>query len=124
MALPANSADLETSYTTQNKTDVETNNGVRVEQTATSQYAIHQFKDYCAGSSATFTWEGQTNMPPVLSTVYLQIYNINTTTWVTIDSDNSSNEDTDFTLTANVADLTNYKDGNGMVTCRVYQLDI
>jgi len=28
---------------------------------------------------------------------------------------------TDFVLSGNVADLTDYKDGSGVVSCRVYQ---
>ena len=90
-------------------------------QTATDEYTIHQFKDYVGTNACTVEWEGQTNCPPVLSTVYLQIYNHNTTTWETLDSDNTSDEDTDFILTDDIADLTNYKDDNSVITCRVYQ---
>jgi hypothetical protein len=76
VALPANDTNLETPYSAQNYTDVASNNEVRVGQTATDQYTIHQFKDYI-GSAPTVNleWEGQTNMSPTLSPVYLQIYN-------------------------------------------------
>jgi hypothetical protein len=96
-----------------------------VGQTATGEYAIHQFKD-AAGefNGATIEWEGQTNCAPSFSTVYLQIYNRNSSSWETVDSDNSSSADTDFTLTADIASLTNYKDGNAMISCRVYQLGV
>jgi len=53
--------------------------------------------------------------------VYLQIYNHNTLSWDTIDSDNASPANADFDLEANVGDLTNYKDGSNIVSCRVYQ---
>jgi hypothetical protein len=33
-------------------------------------------------------------------------------------------EDTDFILTANVTDLTNYKNASNVISCRVYQLDV
>jgi len=56
-----------------------------------------------------------------VSTVYLQIYNHNTLSWDTIDSDNASPANADFDLEANVGDLTNYKDGSNIVSCRVYQ---
>jgi len=102
---------------------VETSNDVRVGQTATNEYAIHQFKNYVAGDGCFLTWEGQTNCPPSLSPVYLQIYNRNTNEWETVDSDNSSPEDIDFTLTKTMADLSDYKDGNNVIVCRVYQLD-
>lgn len=104
---------------------MDTKNDVRVGQTATSQYAIHQFKDYVgAAGTCSLEWEGQTNCAPSLSTVYLQIFNRNTPAWETVDTDNTSAEDTDFTLTAIIPDLTNYKDTSNVIVCRVYQLDI
>ena len=113
-----------TDYSVQDYTDVESDNGVRVVQTATSEYTIHQFKDYIVANGAVFKWDGQTNCPPSLSTVFLQIYNRNSTTWETLDSDNTTAENTDFILTGTKSDLTNYKDGSGVVSCRVYQLDV
>jgi len=96
-----------------------------VGQTAISEYAIHQFKeDTGLSANCTIEWEGQTNYPPSLSTVYLQIFNRNTPAWETIDFDNTSIVDTDFTLSGSVADLTNYKDINSIIVCRVWQLDI
>jgi len=65
----------------------------------------------------------QSDYAPSESTVYLQIYNYNSTTWETIDSDNGEDADTDFELTAPIADLTNYKD-NGIMTCRIYQENV
>ena len=53
--------------------------------------------------------------------VYLQIFNRNTSAWETVDFDNATAADNDFTLTANIANLTNYKDGSNMISCRVYQ---
>lgn len=94
-------------------------------QTATSQYAIHLYKDYAGTTNrCTIEWEGRTNCPPSLSTVYLQIYNFNTAQWETIDSDNTTLFNTDFVLTADLTDLTDYKDPNSFIVCRVYQLDI
>jgi hypothetical protein len=121
-SLPADDADLENSYTGQNYTDVGASNDTRVSQSATGEYAIHQFKDYVGGlSSCTLHWEGQTNSLPSLSTVYLQIYNRDTPAWENVDSDNSSAVNTDFVLTGSIPDLTNYKDINSVISCRVYQ---
>lgn len=123
--LPADDTDLETDYNAQELLDVADINNVRVLQAATGEYAIHQFKDNVETAyTITITWVGQSSTAPSSSTVYLQIYNRNTTSWVTLDSDNSSTVDTDFTLTSQVFDLTNYKDGNNMISCRVYQLGI
>ncbi len=123
--MPTNDADLEVSYTAQDLTDVSTKNDVRVGQTATAEYAVHLFKDFMSvENKCMIECELQTNVAPSSSTVYLQIYNRNSSEWETIASDNTSAADTDFGLGASVADLTNYKDGNSVISCRVYQLDI
>ncbi len=119
--LPTDTTDLTTVYTTQDYLDVNASDDIRVAQVGSSGYVLHQFKDYIVGNLATFRWEGQTNYDPTLSPVVLQIFNTNTDTWETIDTDNSSAIDTDFILTANVPDLTDYKEVSGLVACRVYQ---
>jgi hypothetical protein len=117
--------DLTTQYTTQDYTDVSAKDGVYVDQTATNEYAIHQFKDYTGlSNSCTVEWYGKTNCPPSLSTVYLQIFNRSTPAWQTIATDSTTAEDTNFSLIAGIADLTNYKDANDVIVCRVYQLDV
>ena len=121
-ALPANDNNLEINYSVQDYIDVSTKNDVRVEQTATDEFAIHQFKNYVGGSpSTTLEWEGQTVLAPSESTALLQIYNRNSTTWETVDSDNTTGADTDFGLSGVVADLTNYKTVSNTIACRVYQ---
>ena len=120
--MPADDTDLENAYSDQDYIDVNTKNDVWVEQTASSEYAMHQFKDYVGGSpSANLEWEGQSDLAPSSSTVYLQIYNRDTPGWETIDSDDSTAANTDFSLIANIADLTNYKDGSNVISCRVFQ---
>ena len=124
-ALPAGIVDLENAYSVQDYTDVNTKNDVRVAQSATDEYTIHQFKDYVGANSAcSLEWEGQTNYSPELSTVYLQIYNRDTDEWEVVDSESSPEADVDFTLSGNIADLTNYKSANGIIVCRVYQEDL
>ena len=108
----------------QDYTDVNTDNGVRVTQAALGEYAVHQFKDWVGTPAATFLWNGQTDVACSTSNVVLQIYNRDSTTWETIDTDSTTAANTDFDLTANVSDLTNYKDGNNVVACRVYQLSV
>lgn len=122
--LPVNDNDLETIYTAQDYIDVATIDNIRVGQTATSEYAIHQFKDFASTETrCTLEWYGQTDLAPSSSTVYLQIYNTSTG-WETVDSDNSTDADTNFTLTASIPDLTNYKNGSNVIACRVYQLNL
>ena len=123
--LPADDTNLENNYSVQDYLDVDTENDVRVAQSATSEHAIHQFKDYVGTeASVTLEWEGQSDLAPSDSTVYLQIYNRDTPAWETIDSDGGTVADTDFILTAEIADTTNYKDGDSVISCRVYQESI
>jgi hypothetical protein len=38
-----------------------------------------------------------------------------------VDSDSATAADTDFILTADMTDLTDYKNASGVISCRVYQ---
>jgi hypothetical protein len=120
-ALPAGIDDLENEFTSQQYLDVLDDDGTRVGQAATAEYAIKQFKDYISASTATFNWNGQSDYAPSSSAVVLQIWNYDTTEWETLTSNDTANADTDFTLSAGKADLTNYKSDN-ITVCRVYQL--
>ena len=123
-ALPTDDADLETDYSAQDVADVATSNNVRVNQAALGQYAIHQYKNFRPSNDGSFLWEGQSDIAPSTSAIVLQIYNRNTTTWETKDSNNTAAANTDFNLTFSIADLTNYKNASGVTACRVYQLSV
>lgn len=104
---------------------MDTKNDVRVGQTATSQYAIHEFKDYASAGPFTLEWEGQSNLAPSSSKVVLQIYNFNGNIWEDVDEENGVAADTDFVLTGTISvDLDHYKSANNVISCRVYQLAI
>jgi len=121
--LPSDDTDLTTTYSTQDLSDVASDDSVRVAQSASvGNYAIHQFKDYATGSQADITWNGQSTIAPSVSKVYLQIYNHITTTWNTLASNSIANADEDFNLIANAVSLDDYQE-DGIVSCRVYQLD-
>ena len=119
--MPSDSADLTTMYSAQEVLDIAADDATRVSQISYGDYAIHLFKRLVAGSKATIKSNVRSNIAPSESTVYLQIYNHDSDTWVTIDSDGATVADTDFDLEAVVADLTNYKDLENLVSCRVYQ---
>ncbi len=90
----------------------------------TNEYAEFLFKNKNDNTtdSIQVTWDGQSDVAPSSSTVYLQIYNRTTEEWETKDSDNSSAVNTDFELTSTItANLNNYYDVSGWVACRVYQ---
>lgn len=122
-SLPTNRDDLETLYTNDEEQKVSTRNDVRVTQTGALQYMLHQFKDYIGSSNrCSIEWEGQSSLAPGASTVYLQIYNESLGIWETIDYNAEAEADVDFEMCAKIKDLTNYKDGDTVISCRVYQL--
>lgn len=110
------------------------------DQAATAQYAIHQYKDFAFPTTGGcyIQWIGQTN--DLTNSVVLEVYNQLTTTWEMIDRRPSIYDSTftdyddshhqydgpvvnvDFELSASIVDTTNYRDGRGLVSCRVYQL--
>jgi len=93
-----------------------------VAQSCSTNYAIHEFKDFVGpNNTCTLEWEGQSNVAPSDSPVYLQIYNRNTDTWDPVDSDNLAAADTDFILTKFMDNLANYKSAGNIIACRVYQ---
>ena len=124
-SLPSNDNDLTTQYTEQEEEDVSVRDDTRVGQAGTLQYMIHQFKKFVGSQTyALIEAELQSSLDPRYSTVYLQIYNRNSSTWETIDSNSTSDSDVDVELSAVVSDLTNYKDASKIVSCRIYQLAI
>jgi hypothetical protein len=121
-ALPGDDDNLETFLSPKEIEQISADDADRVSQTATDEFTIVQFKDH-AGSwdYVNVKWNGQSDVAPTSSTVYLQIYNTNTTTWETLDSDSLTAADTDFDLEGTKDGLANYKDDNGYIICRVYQ---
>jgi len=113
---------LENTYSAEEYTNVSSNNEVRVGQTGLSQFIVHEFKNYVGNvSSCTLEWEGQTTLAPSSSIVKLQIYNLDTTTWDDVDTDNVSDANTDFILT-NVVDISaHYRNPSNVISCRVWQ---
>lgn len=122
VALPTDVNDLTNSYTEQDYIDVSSVNDVFVGQDTNYNYTIHQFKEYCGSSDiCTLTCVCKTNFLPSLSPVYLQIYNRDTSSWETVATNNTANVNTSFTLSANIFGLSDYKDENTVIACRVYQ---
>jgi hypothetical protein len=104
-----------------NQSDPDTFFTVGAEEENSSPVVLHQFKDYVSGNTATLEWEGQSTIAPTISEIFLQIYNRDTAAWETVDSDSATAADTDFILTADMTDLTDYKNASGVISCRVYQ---
>jgi hypothetical protein len=122
-SLPVDDTDLTNIYTEQQIIDVSTEDDIYVCQEATNKYDIHQFKNWNDSEiNCKLKSRLACSLAPSISTVYLQIYNRNSTLWETVDSNNTAAANTKFTLTAIISDLTNYKDINNVTACRIYQL--
>lgn len=125
-SLPTDDTDLSIIYSLIEIENLDSTNGTTIYQYITSNYSIHQYREV-AGTSGTatsgiFTWNGQSNYAPSSSVVTMQIYNFNTASWETIDTDNATAASTNFTLYAVVSNLTNYKNANNETVVRVWQL--
>lgn len=124
VSLPSGVADLTTLFSAQDVSDVGSDNNVLVSQLGDSGYVVHQFKDFAgANTKCIISWTGKTTLPASASGVTLQIYKVSSATWETIATNTSAPADTKFTLSAGIANLTNYKSG-GVITCRVWQQGI
>jgi hypothetical protein len=120
--IPGDDNDLETMYSAGDVAKVASKDDDRVPQTGLQQYMIHEFKDFVgAYTSCTLECELQTTELPSSAPVNLDIYNHTLSQWDNVKSDNTSPIDTDFILTTNVPDLTAYKDGSNIISCRVWQ---
>lgn len=109
-------------YTVQEDAAVAVIDAVTADQDGLNKYMIHLFKDYVSAQFIDLEWYGKSSLAPVISPVILQIYNRISAEWETLAFNNAANANTFFMLSATVMDLTNYKDGSNIVSCRVYQL--
>jgi len=111
-------------YGAEDEADVSTDNGVRVPIAGSTNYLAHEFKrvNNTNQDSVTVLVNMQTSIAPSVVPVYLQVWNENTDLWETIDTNNSSQANEDFDLTANItSNIANYYDSQYTVTFRVQQ---
>ena len=97
---------------------------VYVEQCGDRGFTIFLWKDQFSNNNSAIIgkWIGQTNYAPATSAVLLQIFNYNSNTWETVDSDNTTGVDTDFILEGGKRlNVSNYYDVGNWVAFRVYQ---
>ncbi|MBU0847630.1 hypothetical protein KKH23_10630 [Patescibacteria group bacterium] len=125
--MPVNDDDLENAFGGHDYENVKSDDNIYVQQCATErdeEFTIFLFKRQHSNNtdSIEVTWKGKTDVAPSESTVYLQIYNRNSTTWETLDFDDATAVDTEFTLEGEQAtDVGDYYDGENWVAARVYQ---
>jgi hypothetical protein len=122
--LPITVTDLTIPYTEAEVAEVIIDDETTVDIMSNKDYLIHQYKEYSGSHTiARIQWKGQSSLAPSLSPVLLQVYNHTFNEWNTIDSNSVAERYVEFTLSATI-DLTNYKDVNSVVSCRVYQVGL
>ena len=123
VSLPSDDTNLEVSFTTQEYTDVATEDGTRVSQSSANDNSIFLFKNkHTSQDTITLNINTRSNIAPSSSPVYLQIYNRNSTTWETLASNSTTAANTDFDLQGiKIDSLSDYFDANFWVSWRVYQ---
>lgn len=119
--LPTTDDNLETNFTAQQILDVEAVDETEVCQVSSDIFSVFEFKDYVNINNPTFRWRGKSSLSTITSTVYLQIYNRDSGLWEDLDSDSGTLANTYFDLEATIPDITDYRDVNKIVTCRIYQ---
>jgi len=122
-SLPTTSSDLATSFSSTEYTNVATTDSTFVAQ-ASSNTNVFEFKQRHANNTdnITGTWTGKTDTAGSTKTIYLQIWNNNTSAWETIASNATVAANTSFTLTGTKSSsVGNYYDNLNVVTFRVYQ---
>ena len=101
-SLPTDDTDLTTLFSGTEETDVLDYDSTTVDQTgdATNTISAFLFKVRVADNASpiTVSWTGQSSLAPSSATVTLEIYNYNTSSWETLDTDSSTAADTDFIL--------------------------
>jgi len=123
IALPTDKSDLTTMYTTREEYDVFANDDVFVDLTGvTGKYLIHQFKKLNNNrvDRIRFRVDLKSTIAPSDKTVYLAIWNGQTSSWLVVDSNSIREANTEFSLTGDVSD-TSYFDFNNEAAIRVYQ---
>lgn len=125
--MPADDTDLETAFACTDYPKVATDDNIYIQQCATNQYAIVQFKDKHINNADNIALNTKikVSLAPSQSTVYLQIYNQNSSEWETIDSDDATGTDTEFVLTGSItANQSDYYDVSNWVASRIYQQSV
>lgn len=124
--LPTNTDPLSTIYDSGDLDDVSADDGTRVDLEGKQNYLIHNFTRFNSNEDNTnhinATINLQCSVAPSTTAVILQIYNFDTDSWETVDTESSASADTDFDLTANITTNTeNYYDSDFMSHFRVVQ---
>lgn len=125
-SLPTGNSDLTTIYTSTEVSHVSSHDGVYVDDVSNQAYRVHQFVQNNGNlnplSEINPVWIGKCGQAASVANVVLQIYNLNTSAWETLDTDSTTAAGTDLTLNGSiVSNISHYLDTNGDSYFRVYQ---
>lgn len=124
--LPINKNNLAIIYGEEDEEDVSTDNQVYVGMSGLNKYLAHQYRfvNDTPHDNLHILINAKSSLAPLLSPVYLQIWNVNNSSWETLTSNNSAGENEEFDLEAEVtSSVTNYYDSSYEVAIRTYQLN-
>ncbi|MCK5319840.1 hypothetical protein KAJ61_00440 [Candidatus Parcubacteria bacterium] len=119
--------DLEYYFDGEGYDDVSSNDDSNYDKlgTTTAKYAVINFaaKHTNNTDAITVNWNGQSDVSPAYSAVYLQVYQYGSVdSWVTVDSNSAAATGTDFTINANLnSSLSEYYGASNWTYWRVYQ---
>jgi hypothetical protein len=127
VSMPTNKNDLAITYTEQQVIDVSTDNGIYVDMTALSPtFLAHEYKFNNTNNHNIMLVKvnAKSTYDPRISPVYLQVFNMSTSGWETIDTCDWQLPDTDFDMKARIySNQANYYDtaNENQVAIRVWQ---
>jgi len=120
--LGTDDTDLASTITT---SDVDTDDNIYHDVAATSNaVALFKYTNSNSTDDITITCKLKTDIAPSSSTVYLQIYNHNSASWETLDSDSTTAINTEFTLTGSQTTNLSFYYASNVVSARIYQVVI
>jgi hypothetical protein len=125
--LGTDNADLSVTFTAGDYTLVATDDDDYLDLAGSNDWSTFLFKQYNSNNNNTdsivVTWKGKTTKACTENPTILQIYNLNSAEWETLDSDSTTAENTEFTLSGTQStDLSYYYDEDYVVSLRVCQL--
>ncbi len=121
--LATDDSDLTYFLDDQGYTDVGTDDSAR-DPIASSNYPVFLFKKKHTNNTdlISINWDGQASVAASTNTVYLQMYNYSTSSWVEVNTNTSAAADTDFSMNYTRSEgPSDFYDGNNWIAARVYQ---
>lgn len=121
--LPTDSGPLATGFSMADYGTVSADDSTYVCQPG-YKYLLFNFERYSPSNlyEIHITWNGKSSIWTQTRPVYLQIFNNVSGLWETLDMNNNTLENTDFTLTGNIlSGMAPYYDANTKIVARVYQ---